>query len=42
MERHSFNTDPAGLAVADPTNPQTWNRYAYVGNNPVSFVDPLG
>jgi RHS repeat-associated protein len=24
--------DPAGLAAVDITNPQTWNRYAYVGN----------
>ena len=34
--------DPAGRGAVDPTNPQTWNRYAYVMNNPLSSVDPLG
>jgi RHS repeat-associated protein len=37
-----LSPDPAGLAAVDPTNPQSWNRYAYVGNDPMSFVDPLG
>jgi len=34
--------DPAGLAAVDPANPQSWNRYAYVLNNPLSLIDPFG
>jgi RHS repeat-associated protein len=34
--------DPAGLSVVDPSNPQSWNRYAYVLNNPMALVDLLG
>jgi RHS repeat-associated protein len=34
--------DPAGLAAVDMSNPQSWNRYAYVFNNPLALVDPLG
>lgn len=34
--------DPGGLAAVDPMNPQSWNRYAYVLNNPLRATDPLG
>ena len=37
-----LSPDPAGLGAADPANPQSWNRYAYVLNNPINVVDPLG
>jgi RHS repeat-associated protein len=34
--------DPAGTDAADPVNPQSWNRYAYVMNDPLRNVDPDG
>jgi len=34
--------DPAGLGAVDTSNPQTWNRYAYVHNIPLTIIDPLG
>jgi RHS repeat-associated protein len=34
--------DPAGLAASDASNPESLNRYAYVGNNPTTLVDPKG
>jgi len=37
-----LSPDPAGLASVDPSSPQSWNRYAYVLNNPLALVDPLG
>lgn len=37
-----ISPDPAGMGAVDPTNPQTWNRYAYVSNNPLSRVDLTG
>jgi hypothetical protein len=37
-----ISPDPAGVAAANPADPQTWNRYAYVGNRPLNSSDPLG
>jgi len=37
-----LSPDPAGLDAADPSDPQTWNMYAYVRNNPTTFTDPDG
>jgi RHS repeat-associated protein len=37
-----LSPDPAGLGAVDPTNPQSWNRYAYVTNNPLALTDSLG
>jgi RHS repeat-associated protein len=34
--------DPGGVKVVKLDNPQTWNMYAYVGNNPTSRNDPGG
>ncbi|PYU09185.1 MAG: hypothetical protein DMG37_24100 [Acidobacteria bacterium] len=37
-----MHPDPAGLAAANPANPQSWNRYTYVRNNALNHIDPLG
>ena len=34
--------DPLGVGAANPAKPQSFNRYSYVGNDPVNFVDPSG
>jgi hypothetical protein len=34
--------DPSGLAAVNPNNPQSWNGYAYVLNNPLELLDPNG
>ena len=40
LERFT-SADPAN-AGADASSPQSWNGYAYVGNNPINGVDPTG
>jgi len=37
-----ISPDPAGMAAVNLSNPQTWNRYAYVGNEPCNSIDPFG
>lgn len=32
----------ADTEVPNPANPQDFNRYSYVGNNPISRIDPNG
>jgi RHS repeat-associated protein len=34
--------DPAGLAAVNLANPQSWNRYGYVLDDPTDLADPLG
>jgi RHS repeat-associated protein len=34
-----MSADPT---VPDPLNAQAWNRYSYVGNDPLTFTDPNG
>lgn len=37
-----ISPDPAGRGAVDRTDPQTWNRYAYVRNSPMNNIDPDG
>jgi len=37
-----MSPDPSGLAYADITNPQSFNLYSYVLNNPLTNIDPRG
>jgi hypothetical protein len=34
--------DPGGIKTADPSNPTSWNRYAYTDGDPVNSNDPEG
>ena len=37
-----FQSPDPGNAGADPSDPQTWNGYAYASNNPLIYTDPSG
>ncbi len=37
-----ISPDPAGLSAVSLATPQSWNRYVYVFNVPLVYVDPLG
>jgi len=37
-----FSPDPIGTKAVKLDDPQTWNMYAYVRNNPTNLTDPTG
>jgi RHS repeat-associated protein len=37
-----LSPDPGDLAAVSLANPQSLNRYTYVGSNPTNLVDPWG
>ena len=37
-----MSPDPGGFKVVSLSDPQTWNMYAYVRNNPTALTDPTG
>jgi RHS repeat-associated protein len=37
-----FNSPDPGNAGANLFNPQSWNGYSYVNNNPLTLIDPSG
>lgn len=41
MQGRFTSPDPLHSS-ASPTDPQSWNRYSYVGNRPLLFIDPSG